>query len=126
VQAAYGKLPLHFEANQGQSNEQVQFLARGSGYTLFLTATEAVLALRNAERMANGRAKPKLNDEFKPPHSPFIDHHSSLSAEAVLRMQLVGANPQPHVTGECELPGKSHYFFGNDPAQWYTNIPTYA
>ena len=46
LQAAYGQLPLSFEANQGQSDAQVQFLARGRGYSLFLTATEAVLALR--------------------------------------------------------------------------------
>jgi len=49
VQAAYGNLPLSFEANQGQSDTQVQFLARGRGYSLFLTSTEAVLTLRNAE-----------------------------------------------------------------------------
>jgi hypothetical protein len=41
----YGKLPLSFEANQGQTDRQVKFLARGRGYTLFLTPTEAVLAL---------------------------------------------------------------------------------
>jgi hypothetical protein len=38
VHAAYGKLPLHFEANLGQSDEQVKFLSRGRGYTLFLTS----------------------------------------------------------------------------------------
>src|SRR5947199_3959991 len=46
VQAAYGQLPLSFEANEGQNDAQVQFLARGHGYSLFLTSTEAVLALR--------------------------------------------------------------------------------
>ena len=46
VSEAYGKLPLHFEANQGQTDAQVQFLSRGIGYTLFLTPTEAVLVLR--------------------------------------------------------------------------------
>src|SRR5439155_15844210 len=35
----YTTLPLIFEANQGQTDSQVKFLARGSGYTLFLTAT---------------------------------------------------------------------------------------
>jgi hypothetical protein len=34
VQAAYGKLPLSFEANQGQTDSRVKFLARGNGYTL--------------------------------------------------------------------------------------------
>jgi len=32
--ATYGKLPLHFEVNQGQADEQVKFLARGNGYGL--------------------------------------------------------------------------------------------
>jgi len=39
----YQKLPLSFEANQGQADGTVKFLSRGSGYTLFLTPTEAVL-----------------------------------------------------------------------------------
>ena len=34
----YGKLPLSFEANQGQTDNRVDFLSRGSGYTLFLKA----------------------------------------------------------------------------------------
>ena len=38
------KLPLAFERNQGQTGSQVKFLARGQGYTLFLTSGEAVLA----------------------------------------------------------------------------------
>jgi hypothetical protein len=45
----YGKLPLSFEENQGQTDEKVGFLSHGSGYTLFLTATEAVLSLRKAQ-----------------------------------------------------------------------------
>src|SRR5690348_12149400 len=45
--AAYGQIPLSFEANQGQTDPQVNFLARGSGYALFLTPTRAVLSLPN-------------------------------------------------------------------------------
>ena len=33
----YGKIPLSFEANRGQTDARVQFLSRGSGYALFLT-----------------------------------------------------------------------------------------
>lgn len=33
----------------------------------------------------------------------------------VVRMKLVGANPQPQVMGLEELPGKVNYFRGNDP-----------
>jgi hypothetical protein len=42
----YGKLPLSFEANSGQTDAQVRFLSRGRGYTLFLIGDEAVLSLR--------------------------------------------------------------------------------
>ena len=35
VEAAYGKRPLSFEANQGQTDGDVKFLARGSGYALY-------------------------------------------------------------------------------------------
>src|SRR4051794_40161944 len=37
--------PLVFEANRGQADEEVQFVARGAGYTAFLTSTETVLRL---------------------------------------------------------------------------------
>src|SRR5947208_12880229 len=49
VNATYGRLPLYFEANQGQTDPQVRFLARGGGHTLFLTPTEALLVLTNQE-----------------------------------------------------------------------------
>ena len=65
VQAAYGNLPLSFEANEGQSDAQVQFLARGHGYSLFLTSTEAVLALPNAEwGMRNAEFKSLSRSNF--------------------------------------------------------------
>ena len=49
ILASYGRLPLSFESNHGQTDGQVRFLARGSDYTLFLTSAEAVLALRRPE-----------------------------------------------------------------------------
>jgi hypothetical protein len=47
IRVAYNHLPLIFEPNHGQTDPQVKFLARGSGYGLFLTAEEAVLALQH-------------------------------------------------------------------------------
>jgi uncharacterized protein (TIGR03437 family) len=45
LQAA-SKLPLTFEANQGQTDPRVRFQSREPGSTLFLTPTEAVLRTR--------------------------------------------------------------------------------
>ncbi|MGA2610109.1 MAG: choice-of-anchor D domain-containing protein [Terriglobia bacterium] len=47
--ATYGKLPLGFEANQGQVGGPVKFLSHGRGSTIFLTADEAVLTLRKSQ-----------------------------------------------------------------------------
>ena len=102
VAKAYGKLPLSFEANRGQTDGKVKFLSRGRGYTLFLTPTEAVLSL----------SKPK--SKTGPARSE--------SHRAVVRMQLVGANPNPEILGVNKLRGKSNYFIGNDSRKWRTGI----
>jgi hypothetical protein len=111
----YGKLPLSFEANQGQTDAKVKFLSRGSGYTLFLTGDEAVFSLRGSK--ADGEALP-ASPQLQPTVVP--------TAIAVLRMKLLKANRAAKVTGADELPGKSNYFIGNDPRKWRNNVPEYA
>ncbi|MCG3116314.1 MAG: SBBP repeat-containing protein [Candidatus Manganitrophus sp. SA1] len=98
AKAAYGELPLSFESNEGQTDEDVAFLSRGNGYTLFLTPNEVVLSLKNPA-------------DSSPP--------------SVLRMQLLGADPQPRISGEGPLPGKSNYFIGQDRKKWRTDIRNY-
>ena len=46
----FGELPLSFEVNAGQADEQVKFVSRGQGFALFLTEGEAVLSLGNNNR----------------------------------------------------------------------------
>src|SRR5688572_9783266 len=54
--AAHGyQLPLTFEVNQGQTDGRVDFLARGPGYNIFLTATEAVFALPRVSNTSGQR-----------------------------------------------------------------------
>ena len=123
---AYGKLPLSFEANQGQSDDQVKFLSRGDGYTLCLTSTDVVLFLRKGTPSGGGRQHAGLRtDEPVPPRN--LNRGDDVSTKsAVLRIRLVGASPAPQLTGFNELPGKSNYFIGNDPKKWRRNVPTYG
>ena len=44
----YAKLPMSFVVNQGQNAKEVKFVARGGGYSLFLTGKGAVLSLHKA------------------------------------------------------------------------------
>src|SRR5882672_6445852 len=59
VSESYGKLPLQFEANRGQTDKAVRFLSRGPGYSLYLTAGEAVLVLSkpNADAKRDARTE---------------------------------------------------------------------
>lgn len=111
---AYGNLPLSFEANQGQTGAEVKFLARGSGYRLFLTGDEAVFSMRASKAVPSVAGHHSQREPVEP------------TTNAVLRMKLVKANPAAKVTGEDELPGKSNYFIGNDAKQWRSNVPTYG
>src|SRR5580704_12810788 len=112
---SYGKLPLSFEANQGQTDGRVKFLSRGSGYTLFLTADEAVFSLQgNKSKDDTGQISPQHRRQAAP------------KANAILRMKLLHANPAAKITGADELPGKSNHFIGNDPRKWRSNVPTYT
>jgi hypothetical protein len=149
----YGKLPLSFEANQGQADGRVKFLSRTSGYSLFLTADEAVLTLRgkktkktspqgpSADRLAAGRLRfvsgyrfsdtasaGKLDAPLGAGQRPSTSSADPevVATRGVLRMKLRNANLAAKVTGQDELAGTSNYFIGNDPSKWRTNVPTYA
>lgn len=61
-----GKLALSFQVNQGQSAPDVRFLAKGSGYTLYLTPTEAagnayITGLTNSSGQSSPPGFPTLN-----------------------------------------------------------------
>src|SRR5215208_5047651 len=112
LKEAYHRLPLSFEANRGQVNQQVKFLTHGSGANLFLTDNEAVLSLsRGTEKTRRTR--------------PATTNVTAKQVQAILRLKLAGSNPKPRVTGVDELPGKSNYFMGNDSSKWLTDIPRY-
>jgi Beta-propeller repeat/FG-GAP-like repeat len=120
LQQNYGKLPLSFEANQGQTDGEVKFLSRGEGYTMFLTSGGAVMALR-----ASG-AENKHAGALAEPESRRRQRGTESARSTVLRMNLVGANHMARVTGGEELPGKSNYFIGNDPSKWRIDVPNYG
>jgi hypothetical protein len=100
VAADYGRLPLVFEANAGQTDSRVRFLSRGPGYALFLTADEAVLKL-NAAGAVKGQAD-------------------------VIRMRLAGAQPPASIAGEDVQRGTVNRFIGADAGRWRAGISTYG
>src|SRR5688500_329796 len=92
----FGRLPLRFEKKQGQSDPSVAFVARGSGYAVFLQASHAVMAVGTGERQAG------------------------------VRMSLRGANAAARVTPLDKLETLTNYLMGTDAAEWRTGVPSYA
>ena len=99
-------LPMTFEQNLGQTREDVHYLARGNGYSLFLRPEGAVLRLEKPARGGSGPAKSSRTEVF--------------------RMTLLGANPDAESVGMDRTETRSHYFIGSDPSRWLRNVPGYA
>ena len=135
---AFGKLPLRFEANRGQTDPEVKFLSRGPGYGLFLTSTEAVIHLQGTEDKrqtpqsgaANqgkcGRMAACLPLRSGKHRAGGSEKLAASKIDSVLRMHLVGAKPDAIIRGIDRLPGASNYYIGTDPARWRTAVPAYA
>jgi hypothetical protein len=108
----YDGIPMTFEANQGQTAQQVRFLSKGKGYTAFLTADGMVLSLHPvsvpAQTATNGSAS------------------GAKAQNTTLQFKLIGASANSPAVGENPLPGKINYFIGNDRTKWHTNVATYA
>lgn len=101
VANAYSRLPLCFEENAGQTDPDVRFLSRGSGYALALTDREAILSLRGSKSQPN-------------------------AAPTVLRMGLEGSQTATRVRGLSPLEGKTNYLRGKSATSWKTNISNYG
>lgn len=98
IEQKYGDLPLQFEPNRGQLDGEIRYVARSRGYQVGLTPREILLI--------DGSA-------------------AARSADSTPRIRFPGANSSPRIAGLEELPGKSHYLVGPDPARWRTDVEQY-
>ncbi len=94
---AYGKLPLAFTANAGQTDSRVRYSAQGAGFSVFLTRREAMLALQRPGKQKG----------------------------AALALRFLGANRNVAIRGERLAPRRVNYLLGNDPSKWHTGLRTY-
>jgi Beta-propeller repeat len=82
LRRTYGKLPLLFVPNAGQTERRVRYYAQGAGFAFYLTKHKAVLALNRGKR---GEA---------------------------LELRFRGANPNPRLEAAHPVAGKVNYLTG--------------
>jgi ABC-type microcin C transport system duplicated ATPase subunit YejF len=85
-------LPLGFEQNVGEVNKSVDFVCHAAGYSISLSRGELLVV--------------------------FNDQGSGKQGTETLRISLAGADKNVEPQGIDVLPGVTHYYIGNDPAQW--------
>ena len=111
-----GTLPLAFEENQGQVDEAVKYVARSAGYTVFLAQDETVFALSSGMHGSEASGIRGRGRATK----------SAPEKTSAIHMRLLGANTAAEVHAGDELPGKTNYYMGSDPAKWKTSVPQYG
>jgi hypothetical protein len=117
VAGDFGRLPLSFESNQGQTDAKVRFLTHSGDSTLFLTPSEAVFSMAAQPQQKEKSALLKERTNRQQP---------AKIAHAALRMQMVGSNPRARALTQQPLAGRINYFLGNDPSKWHAGVPTFG
>jgi hypothetical protein len=105
-----------FEPNLGQAPPEVTWIARSSGYRLFLTNEGAAIMLTD---------HPSESPRDVLTHAVFQPMRPKLSRRTV-KMKLTGSRAWNQVTGLQPTGGVSNYFFGSAPGDWHTDIPHFS
>lgn len=111
----YGKLPLRFEKNIGQTNENIDFISHNNNYTLFLSPTKATFSFKKEKNINNFVHKLKINEQ-----------NSNVTPTNTLTMQLVKGNVNADIVEVKKLETVSNYFLSNDKKQWQANVENFA
>jgi hypothetical protein len=107
--------PLAFEANCGQVEGAVQFIARGQDCSVLIAPTEAGLILSKRDGASSALTADRI---------AFIGR--GVCQTRCVRFRLAGANEQARMIGLEALPGKVNYYLGNDPTDWHAGIPLFS
>jgi hypothetical protein len=116
VQTTLARLALSFEANAGQLDGEVRYVARGGAFDLFLTNSEAVFVHSRGMRRAGGMPQAMFAERTP---SPALD-------PSIIRMQFVGSRRKLDVEAVDALPGVVNYLIGNDPKAWVTGAAAFG
>ncbi len=129
VQANFAALPLAFEQNVGQTDPQVRYMARGNGYKLFLTSSEAIFKLHKRggdsevrDMMMNRRIGPSGLRSMLRRRA----QEKSKELMAKVRMTMLGSNPAAQPTADELQSGRVNYFIGTNPSKWHSDVPLFG
>jgi len=117
ISSDYGKIPLYFIPNEGQTHEKALFYAKASRYTLWLT--KEGLVFDSIKRIEKGE------NESHPTHPKDRNNPEGFTCERdVSRLIFLNSQKNPEVIAVNQTEHKVNYFIGKDKSKWRTNIQT--
>ncbi len=108
--ADFGKIPLYFIPNRGQTDSRALFSARAEGFTLWATRDGLLFDQRGhgTRAVSPGAYGPE----------------QLCSRGMVTSLMFLGSQPDVEVSAEDETPHRANFFLGGDPERWRTDVPT--
>ena len=107
------RVPVAFVPNLGQWDHAARYVARVGAMTVFLEEKGWTFTLVERTAGKESRREKPATPETAPTRG------------VAVRMTFAGAS-KPVLAAEDRLPGRHHYFLGNDPAKWRSDVPLYA
>jgi len=108
----------HFTENQGQIDSSVKYYIIGKG--MWFLDDGVVFDIKEQPK------EPVVDSKFKDPYDVLNQVEDNELVNGVkFKLNFVNSNKITPV-GVDPLPHKSNFFFGSDPDEWYTNIPSYC
>jgi hypothetical protein len=126
VMTNLSSMPLAFTENRGQWDEKVLYRAEAGGATFYFCHDEVVyFFVRDTDELEEEQLSWTRRKESLPDAPPF--ERPRYKKEAMLiKAEFIGANPNPEIIPEDRLSHNCNYFYGNDPAKWRTDVPSYS
>ena len=115
ARSRFGSLPLYFEANQGQTERTVGFLARGANVAVYLHADGATVVMNDSPGRRGKNSHLGLRNEV-----------TKDSTVRVVRMTIEGASTAAFPEGIEPLAGRVNYLLGNDSSAWRSGVTTFG
>jgi hypothetical protein len=115
INEQYGKLPLRFEKNIGQTDSNIDFISQNNNYTLFLSPDKVTFSFEQEKNLNNFRQKPNVNI-----------HNDNVNATSLLTMNIIQGNSNAEIHEIEKLETVSNYFLNNSQNQWQTNVENFS
>jgi hypothetical protein len=111
-----GSLPLYFEENKGQVDEEVRYLLKLAQGSVYFTQEEIVY--QSVESVGPKEAKRPGQKANTPAKREYTTEN--------IRLRFLNANSRPEISSLDEKEGKVSYFRGNDPEKWVRGARTFS